>query len=445
MEANRNEERLRTRINVAILEADATAREYVSELVGQNPNLTVEALSDDTPHTLPAGVLRAYDVLLLGLDTDPQDWLAAVKHLLAQTPTCGLIVFGGAETLTVLPQAMAVGARRYLSYPLDAPTVHRAIGEVHEEMRLLLAQSQQLSPSQGGTTAKDTGEPPHGKVLAAFSPKGGVGTTTLAVNLACALTTFGRRVVLVDGNICFGNAGMFLNIAPGRNLLHIVDDSDGIQDANIDAVLHSHPSGLKVLLAPEKAEDGDMIHGEHLRTILASLKARYDYVVVDTWPSYDERVLAILELADHVLLPSTPELPSVRNLAAFLRVADLLKYPAEKLIPILMRSDSVSAAHRAGIESFLRWPLRWQIVSDGRRVTESVNAGEPFVLTDPEATVSQNVYQLARTLDGQQEEEVSAPVARSRSLLKQPLAFVKARDWPLPGRSGGGVVQTPGK
>src|SRR5438105_3243920 len=172
MEANRDEERLRTRIKVAIMEADADTRQLVCEVVAQNPNLTAEA-GDDAPH---------------------------------------------------------------------------------------------------------------GKVIAAFSPKGGVGTTTLAVNLACALTTFGRRVVIVDGNVGFGNVGMFLNITPGRNILHVVDDLGGILEAHIDDALHTHPSGLKVLLAPDKAEDSDTIHGEHLRTILANLQARYDYVVVDTWP-----------------------------------------------------------------------------------------------------------------------------------------------------------------
>src|SRR4051794_28691515 len=101
MEANRDEERLRTRIKVAIMEADADTRQLVCEVVAQNPNLTVEALSADTPGAIPAGVLRAYDVLLLGLDTQPQEWLAVVKPLLAQTPACGLIVFGGAATINV--------------------------------------------------------------------------------------------------------------------------------------------------------------------------------------------------------------------------------------------------------------------------------------------------------------------------------------------------------
>src|SRR5207249_276382 len=127
-------------------------------------------------------------------------------------------------------------------------------------------------------------DPPRAKVIAAFSPKGGVGTTTLAVNLACALTTMGRRVVIVDGNVSFGNVGMFLNIPPGTNMLDVVEDPGGVQEANIDDVLQAHPSGLKVMLAPTKPEDGDGIRGEHLRAIIAILKAKYDFVVVDTWP-----------------------------------------------------------------------------------------------------------------------------------------------------------------
>src|SRR5919199_5244270 len=125
MEANRDEERLRTRIRVAIMDGDAEVRRHVSNLVAQNPNLTVEAFADNMPNDMPAGALRAYDVLLLGLDTNAQEWLAAVKRMLAQTPTCGVIVFGGAATLNVLPQAMAIGARRYVPYPLNGPTLHQ--------------------------------------------------------------------------------------------------------------------------------------------------------------------------------------------------------------------------------------------------------------------------------------------------------------------------------
>jgi pilus assembly protein CpaE len=230
-------------------------------------------------------------------------------------------------------------------------------------------------------------------------------------------------VALVDGNISFGNAGVFLNLPPSKNILQLVGDPAGIGEATVEEALVSHPSGLKVLLAPIEPEAGEMIHSEHLRQIIAVLRARYDYVVVDTWPSYDERVLALLEVADQILIPTGPELPSIKNLAAFLRVAGLLGYPKDKLIPVLMRANSVTPDHLRDIESFLKQPLVWRIVSDGKRVMQSVNNGEPFVLTEESAPVSQNIYALARMLDGQHEMTVVRPLkAKARPFWKRPAA-----------------------
>jgi pilus assembly protein CpaE len=205
-------------------------------------------------------------------------------------------------------------------------------------------------------------------------------------------------------------------------MLQVVGDPGGIQVGSIEDVLLSHSSGIKAMLAPIKPEEGDTIHGDHLRQILAILRERFDYVVVDTWPSYDERVLAMLEVADQVLVPTGPELPAVKNLAAFLRVARLLDYPNDKLIPVLMRANSVSPAHLRDIESFLKQPLVWRIVSDGKRVTQSVNNGEPFVLTDESAPVSQNIFALAYMLDGQQETAVlGTPEPENLPFWKRPL------------------------
>ena len=152
-----------------------------------------------------------------------------------------------------------------------------------------------------------------------------------------------RRVAIVDGNISFGNVGVFLNLSPSQE--HVASGRDPRHPgASVEDVLLPHPAACSVMLAPLKPEEGDTIHGEHLRQIIAILRPRYDYVVVDTWPSYDERVLAMLDVADQILVPTGPELPSIKNLAAFLRVARLLEYPTDKIIPVLMRANSVSPA-----------------------------------------------------------------------------------------------------
>jgi pilus assembly protein CpaE len=256
-------------------------------------------------------------------------------------------------------------------------------------------------------------EPFRAKVIALFSPKGGVGTTTLAVNLACALAARGRRVALVDGNVSFGNVGVILNLPHASNMLDLVNDPAGI-DASIEEVLVPHPSGVRVLLAPHRPEEAEIVEGEHLQRMIAALRSRYEYVIVDTWASYDPRVLAVLEAADRVLIPTTPDLQAVKNLAVFLRVAELLKL-SPKLRPGVNRVDSVSPAYLQEIEAFLAQPLTWRVVSDGKRVIQSVTDGVPFVLADPDAPISRDIARLARHVDGEAEE---APAPERRPFWK---------------------------
>jgi len=392
-------------IKVAIMEQREETLQQVLALAAQSSNLDVRALKDAAAYFETYDTSDGPDVLLVGLDGDAPAALHAAKRVVALAPACGVIVYGRAATMDLLSQAMAAGARRYLPFPFDAAALRTAVGEVYEQVKPLVDSARLALPAHnaGPTGAHSAREP---KVIAVFSPKGGVGTSTLAVNLACALSTMGRTVAIVDGNISFGNVGVFLNISPTTSMLQLVGDPHGIQEATVEDVMLPHPSGIKVMLAPLKPEEADTVNGEHLRGIINILRPRYDYVIVDTWPSYDERVLAMLDASDQILVPTGPELPSIKNMAAFLRVAQLLEYPQDKIIPVLMRANSVSPGYLADLESFLKQPLVWRVVSDGKRVTQSVNNGEPFVLTDPSAAVSQNIFALARMLDGTVEEVV---------------------------------------
>jgi len=405
-------------IKVAIMEQQDKTLQQVLALAAQSANLDVQVLGDAAAYFEIYGASAGPDVLLVGLDTDPQAALVTAKRIVALAPACGVIVYGRAATMDLLSQAMASGARRYLPYPFDPPTLRAAIGDVHEQMKPLVENARFALPAHQATAGGEirVHEP---KVVAVFSPKGGVGTSTLAVNLACALQAMNRRVAIVDGNISFGNVGVFLNIAPSKSMLQVVGDPNGVQETAVEDVLLPHASGVKVMLAPLKPEEADSVNGDHLRAIINFMRPHYDYVVVDTWPSYDERVLAMLDASDQILVPSGPELPSIKNLAAFLRVAQLLDYPPDKIVPVLMRANSVTPDYLQDIEAFLKRPLVWRIVSDGKRVTQSVNNGEPFVITDPTAPVSQNIFSLARMIDGQSEEIVIPQPEAAQPLWKR--------------------------
>lgn len=393
----------RDSLKVALIEPQAEILQSVLALAAETRVMDVKTLDDAASYFEVYGGSVGPDILLVGLDSNPREALSAAKRIGALAPTCGIVVFGSSATMNLLSEAMSVGARRYLPYPFDSAALLKAATDVRDEIKPLIESARLALPAhEAPKESADRGpravvEP---KIITVFSPKGGVGTSTLAVNLACALSAMGRRVAIVDGNISFGNVGVFLNISPDKSILQVVGDSGLVQESSVEEVLLPHYSGLQVMLAPLKPEEGDAIHGEHLRRIATILRARFDYVVIDTWPSYDERVLAMLDVADQILVPTGPELPSIKNLAAFLRVAYLLEFPKEKIIPILIRANSVSPGHLKDIEGFLKQPLTWRIVSDGKRVTQSVNNGEPFVLTDPGAPVSQDVYTLAQFVDG---------------------------------------------
>jgi len=380
-------------LDVAILERP---NDSVFETVGlaDEANLPLKSLKDESDYHAVYGDGPGPDVLLVPIDAD--DAFEAARRIIALAPACAVVIFGHDITVVTLSRAMSLGARRNLQHPFTAEELVEAVEGAADEIKPLVEKVRLISAA----THEAVEEPRQSKVLTVFSPKGGVGTSTLAVNVACALSKMGRRVVIVDGNISFGNIGVFLNITPSKNMLQLIGDPAGITEASVMDTLLPHSSGVKVLLAPLKPEEAENVHGDHLRTIIAILQKQFDYVVVDTWPSYDERVLAMLESAHQVLLPLGPELPSVKNVAAFLRVTRLLNYPKDKLVPILMRADSVPPSHLRDLETFLKQPLTWRIVSDGRRVTSSINTGQPFVLSSPTAAVSQNVFALAEMIDG---------------------------------------------
>ncbi len=396
----------RATITVGLFDAHAEVLQRVAALAARSPALNVRVLSDSTTSTLPNDLA----VLVVGLDTDPAAALKLARRVTALPPACRVIVYGQESSKEILPQAMAAGAQRYLTYPFTATALHEAIVAVQESLKQLVASAHPIMPEgAAGTTAAEPRK--EGKVIALFSPKGGVGTTTLAVNLACALARLGRSVALVDANISFGNVGVILDLVNASTMLALAGDPEKIRGDSVDDLLVPHDSGVRVLLAPTKPDEAESIEDEHLRRIIAALRPRYEYVVVDTWASYDSRVLAVLECADRVLVPTTPDLQAVKNLTAFLRVADLL-HLSSKLSLVMMRVDSVNASYLRQIQEFLDRPIAWTVVSDGKRVIKSVVAGTPFVLKEPGARISRDIQRIARDMDGQTEAK-SVPKRRA--------------------------------
>jgi len=238
---------------------------------------------------------------------------------------------------------------------------------------------------------------PGGRSLLVFGAKGGVGKTTLAVNLAVTLARkYGKRVVLIDGDLWFGDVAVLMNLSSARSISDLPDDLDSEM---LTKALVRHGSGVLVLLPPPEAGMVEKIPEDRLAKVVEQAKSIVDYVVVDTHTSFGEANLQLLEEADTIVLVSTPELSAVRNASRVLTVAHALGLD-HKIRLVINRANS--GLEIGALEKSLKFPVAATVVSAGRVVVPAANDGVPMVDRDPEAgqQVTRDVLNVSSVVTG---------------------------------------------
>ncbi len=274
------------------------------------------------------------------------------------------------------------GADDYVVKPIEKE-------ELRYRVRNLLARGT-------SATVKESEPQARGHICVVYGLKGGVGKTTVAVNLAIALTKLATgKVALFDADFSFGEIALQLNLPPVRSIIDVIRDVREIEGEMVSQVLMRHESGISALLCPVRPEQADLITPEHVGKIVSLIAASHDYVVVDCPTSYDERTLTMLGHADIVLLIATPEIAALKNTHTFLEMADQLGVSKDKILLVLNRANTNVGIAAAEIERTFKHPVLWQIPSTGRTISLSTNRGEPLALTQPNHPVSQQCMKMA--------------------------------------------------
>jgi pilus assembly protein CpaE len=242
--------------------------------------------------------------------------------------------------------------------------------------------------------------PPMGRIFAFYGAKGGVGTTTIAINAAIALQReLGRKVCLVDGNLQFGDHRVFLDLGLDRKSIVDIVTAPSIDADLIRNVIVKHDSGVDLLLAPPSPETAELVRPEHLPFIADQLTSMYDYILVDVDKRLDDVNLGVFEAAEIVFVVMTADLSCLKNVRLIIETMGHLGYGPEKVQLVLNRSNAFTGINVKNAEGALRRTIEHQVVNEYRGAISALNSGAPFMFTKADSPLGASLLQFVRGVD----------------------------------------------
>lgn len=385
------------KIRVMIVDDIIDTRDQLEKLLFFEKDIEVIAKASNGREAVALAKQHRPDVILMDINMPDMDGIAATEAIMTQDPSVQVIIMSVQGETDYLRRAMLAGAREFLTKPISADDLYKSIRHVY---KLAATRPRTVAPSAGGPASAILGEAgSEGQIIAVFSPKGGVGTSSVAANLAVAIRQLtSKRVALVDANVIFGDLTVILNLRSDKTVIELAQRVDELDRDLLNDVLATHTSQIKVLLAPPDPQRGELVTSDHIRAILEAMKREFDYIVVDTPASFQDRSLAVLDMATRIVTLMTLEMHCIRNIKLFLEVADLLEYPPEKVMLVLNKASNRTGIRADDVEKNIQRKITMQIGDAAQDMTFSINQGVPLMIGKPTHQVARDIGALAREL-----------------------------------------------
>jgi pilus assembly protein CpaE len=392
-------------IRVLVVDDIPETRDHLTKLLGFEADIDVVGSASSGREAIDMAGRIHPDVVLMDINMPDMDGITATEQLSTSAPGAAVVMMSVQGEADYLRRSMLAGAREFLVKPFSSDELTASIRQVSSRERDKQSRIGVLAPVTGKSPGSSSdGEGGEGQIIAVFSPKGGVGRTTVAVNLAVAAATeLGRKVVVMDGSFQFGDVGVLLNLNPrSKSIAELIPEMDAPGEIeSINTFVVDHPSGIRALLAPPSPEMAEMITPAGIKKVLEALRRDHDVVIVDCTSYFNDTTLAILDSADVILTMLSLEITSIKNIRLFLEVTEQLGYEAGKVRLVLNRADSTLGIRVSDVEHSIGRKVDETIVSDGRSVVYALNRGVPFFQSNREAQVSQDILRLARSVIGE--------------------------------------------
>jgi pilus assembly protein CpaE len=302
------------------------------------------------------------------------------------------------------PSTSVVLIRHQLAPEVFAQAMQVGIGAVvaaDDQVSLSSAISRARSTWEAinGPTVSDGEGDRNGRVFTVFSPKGGVGKTTMAVNLGVALSMAGSRVCVVDLDLAFGDVAITMQLIPEHTIAEAADSEEDLDYSMLQTLLTHHTSGLSILAAPTHPEGRDRISSSLVRRVIQNMRNNFDFIIIDTPPGFDDQVLGAFDETDECVIVATLDVPTIKNTKVAIETLDLLNLVRNNRHLVLNRADEEVGLSLANVEEILGMKVSVALPS-ATAVASATNHGEPIVLSNPGHPVSKAINALAHQVTG---------------------------------------------
>jgi len=387
------------KIRVLIVDDVAETRENIRKLLQFESDLEVVGAANSGRSGIEAAKELRPDVILMDINMPDMDGITATELIRQQNPASQVVILSVQGDPNYMRRAMLAGARDFLTKPpaLDELTaaVRRAGKMAHQER----AKTAVMPGMAGSGIALQAASGIFGKVIVVYGPKGGTGTTTIAVNLAITLQSEETRVALVDGNLQFGDVAVFMNEQVRNSILDLAPRAEELDPEVVNNVMLTHSaSGVRLLAAPNRPEYAENVSGEQYGKVVKFLRTMFSYIIIDASSALTDIVLAAMDACDLVILITTQEIPAIKNARLFLDLADVLGIKRKQILFVMNRFDKRIGITPEKVGESFKQEVAAVIPFEDRVVVPSVNRGVPFMLGDRTRPIARSMLMLTEAV-----------------------------------------------
>jgi pilus assembly protein CpaE len=331
------------------------------------------------------------DVILLDFGFQHHPFYV-VDKIATDYPNSAVIAILSESEMVNLDRVVLSGARAFLQHPFQSDKLVIIIKRVIELLERNQTQSTEGAPVMENTmSSKNT--------FTVFSPKGGAGTTTVAINLAISLhKKLKQDVLLIDGKHLFGHIALYLNLFTGNSITDLIAHAGTLDQQLIKQVVERHASGIHVLPSPSTINESQGVKPENLFNVIKELQLIFPNIIIDAGNYLDENTVTLMDSSDKIILVLTPDLASMRDIRQFIEISASLSYPKEKLIYILNQSGRKADIKSDEIENILKMKIFGKIPSDENFALSCLNEGVPIIVKKPRHPISKAYTDIAKDL-----------------------------------------------